>query len=68
MIQSSQGGDNGSCLPDFRVIDSRAHPAAASNVPVYQHNMVPFEVPVAGQTLKSLAICGKMRFGGAWRA
>lgn len=30
-------------LPDFRVIDSRAHPAATSNAPAYQHNMVPFE-------------------------
>ena len=33
----------GSRLPDFRVIDSRAHPAATYNAPAYQHNMVPFE-------------------------
>ncbi|KAG6844611.1 hypothetical protein H0H87_005545 [Tephrocybe sp. NHM501043] len=30
-------------LPEFRVIDSRAHPAASSNAPTYQHNMVPIE-------------------------
>ncbi|TFK40581.1 D123-domain-containing protein, partial [Crucibulum laeve] len=30
-------------LPDFRAIDSRAHPAASSNAPLHQHNMIPFE-------------------------
>ena len=30
--------------PELRVIDSRTHPAAISNAPAYQHNMVPFEV------------------------
>ncbi|KAG5633988.1 hypothetical protein DXG03_006429, partial [Asterophora parasitica] len=30
-------------LPAFRFIDSRSHPAATSNAPAYQHNMVPFE-------------------------
>ncbi|KAJ7626659.1 D123-domain-containing protein [Mycena polygramma] len=29
--------------PEFRVIDSRAHPAATSNAPAHQHNMIPFE-------------------------
>ena len=43
MAANSREGGNGSCLPDFRVIDSRAHPAATSNAPAYQHNMVPFE-------------------------
>jgi len=32
-----------SLLPEFRVIDSRSHPAATSNAPAHQHNMVPFE-------------------------
>jgi len=41
---SSQEERDESCLPDFRVIDSHAHPAATSNTPAYQHNMVPFEV------------------------
>jgi hypothetical protein len=30
-------------LPEFRVIDSRSHPATTSNAPLHQHNMVPFE-------------------------
>jgi len=29
--------------PTLRVIDSRAHPAAARNAPEHQHNMVPLE-------------------------
>ncbi|KAJ7044071.1 D123-domain-containing protein [Mycena alexandri] len=29
--------------PDLRVIDSRSHPAATSNAPANQHNMIPFE-------------------------
>ncbi|KAF5369258.1 hypothetical protein D9758_002637 [Tetrapyrgos nigripes] len=29
--------------PELRVIDSRSHPAANSNAPANQHNMVPFE-------------------------
>ncbi|KAJ7134571.1 D123-domain-containing protein [Mycena epipterygia] len=33
-------GDTG---PELRVIDSRAHPAATSNAPAHQHNMIPFE-------------------------
>jgi hypothetical protein len=28
---------------EFRVIPSDDHPAAASNIPVFQHNMVPLE-------------------------
>jgi len=27
----------------LRVIDSASHPAATSNAPAHQHNMVPFE-------------------------
>jgi D123 len=34
-------GDDGH--PELRVIDSRTHPAAISNAPAHQHNMVPFE-------------------------
>ncbi|KAG6903116.1 hypothetical protein C0995_004663 [Termitomyces sp. Mi166 len=30
-------------LPEFRVIDSRAHPAATTNAPAHQHNMIPIE-------------------------
>jgi hypothetical protein len=30
-------------LPEFRVIPSRAHPAAARNAPANQHNMVPLD-------------------------
>jgi len=30
-------------IPMLRVIDSRAHPAAAHNAPQHQHNMVPLE-------------------------
>ncbi|KAF8957242.1 D123-domain-containing protein [Flammula alnicola] len=30
-------------LPVLRVIDSASHPAAVSNAPVHQHNMIPFE-------------------------
>ncbi|KAF4583625.1 Cell division cycle protein 123 [Pleurotus pulmonarius] len=29
--------------PTFKVIDSRAHPAANSNSPAHQHNMIPFD-------------------------
>ncbi|KAF5382611.1 hypothetical protein D9615_002969 [Tricholomella constricta] len=39
-----QNGEHAtSRLPELRVIDSWAHPAATSNAPAYQHNMVPFE-------------------------
>lgn len=30
-------------LPELKVIDSRTHPAANSNAPANQHNMIPFE-------------------------
>jgi hypothetical protein len=30
-------------LPVLRVITSRAHPAANQNIPLHQHNMVPFD-------------------------
>jgi hypothetical protein len=29
--------------PQLRVVDSRTHPAATSNAPAHQHNMIPFE-------------------------
>jgi len=29
--------------PQFKVVDSRTHPAANSSAPAHQHNMVPFE-------------------------
>ncbi|KAI0689062.1 D123-domain-containing protein [Cytidiella melzeri] len=29
--------------PVLKVVDSRSHPAAARNAPIYQHNMVPME-------------------------
>lgn len=29
--------------PVIKLIDSPAHPAAVSNAPIHQHNMVPFE-------------------------
>ncbi|KAK7469163.1 hypothetical protein VKT23_003654 [Stygiomarasmius scandens] len=32
-----------SSSPELRVIDSRSHPAANTNTPANQHNMVPFE-------------------------
>jgi hypothetical protein len=35
--------------PTLRVIDSRAHPAAARNVPEHQHNMVPLEALTMSQ-------------------
>ncbi|KAF8158343.1 D123-domain-containing protein [Crassisporium funariophilum] len=35
--------DGENSLPQFRVIDSPSHPAAASNAPTHQHNMIPFE-------------------------
>ncbi|RDB17939.1 hypothetical protein Hypma_000901 [Hypsizygus marmoreus] len=41
LVPKDESTDHG--LPEFRVIDSRSHPAATSNAPAYQHNMVPFE-------------------------
>jgi murein tripeptide amidase MpaA len=35
--------------PTLRVIDSRAHPAAAHNAPQHQHNMVPLEALTLSQ-------------------
>ncbi|KAH8102611.1 D123-domain-containing protein [Cristinia sonorae] len=34
--------------PEFRVIDSRTHPAASRNAPTHQHNMVPIEALAMG--------------------
>jgi hypothetical protein len=42
-ISKKQRLSIGTIQAEFRVIDSRSHPAAASNVPTHQHNMVPFE-------------------------
>jgi len=41
LLSTRHNGDNK--RPELKVIDSRTHPAAISNVPAYQHNMVPFE-------------------------
>jgi len=38
-----QNSFNAGSLPSLRVIDSPSHPAAASNAPAHQHNMIPFE-------------------------
>jgi hypothetical protein len=38
-----QDGTSNNKLPELRVIDSRSHPAANTNAPANQHNMVPFE-------------------------
>ena len=29
--------------PVLRVVDSRSHPSATRNAPLYQHNMIPFD-------------------------
>lgn len=43
--------------PEFRYIDSPAHPAAKRNAPIHQHNMVPFEALQigSGQDIESFA-------------
>jgi hypothetical protein len=41
LLSTGNTGDDG--RPALRVIDSRTHPAAISNAPAHQHNMVPFE-------------------------
>jgi len=43
LLQDRLSGDSSRTLPAFKVIDSPAHPVAASNAPIHQHNMVPFE-------------------------
>jgi len=43
LLEDTLSGDSSRILPAFKVIDSPAHPAAASNAPTHQHNMVPFE-------------------------
>lgn len=43
LLEDTLSGDSPRTLPVFKVIDSPAHPAAASNAPIHQHNMVPFE-------------------------
>lgn len=40
--------DAGDVKPEFRIIDSRAHPAASRNAPTHQHNMVPIEALAMG--------------------
>lgn len=43
LLEGSLSGDSSRTLPVFKVIDSPAHPAAAGNAPIHQHNMVPFD-------------------------
>jgi hypothetical protein len=45
--------EDSNAAPEFRVISSADHPAAASNIPVFQHNMVPLEALTlsAGKTV-----------------
>lgn len=43
LLEDALSRDSPQTLPVFKVIDSPAHPAAASNAPIHQHNMVPFE-------------------------
>lgn len=43
LLEDTLSGDSPRTLPVFKVIDSPTHPAAASNAPIHQHNMVPFE-------------------------
>jgi len=40
---SSAPPSSSAMVPTLRVVDSRAHPAAAHNAPQHQHNMVPLE-------------------------
>jgi hypothetical protein len=40
---SASSSPSSARVPTLRVIDSRAHPAAARNAPQHQHNMVPLE-------------------------
>ncbi|KAJ3537029.1 hypothetical protein NM688_g6748 [Phlebia brevispora] len=44
-------------MPEFRVIDSRRHPAANRNAPTHQHNMVPLEALALseGRTIEEFA-------------
>ena len=50
----------------LRVIDSRAHPAAARNAPEHQHNMVPLEALTLseGRNVEEFAV-GQVRRGVA---
>lgn len=43
LFEDLLGGESPRTLPVFKVIDSPAHPAAAGDAPIHQHNMVPFE-------------------------
>jgi hypothetical protein len=43
LLEDALSGDLPRTLPIFKAIDSPAHPAAASNGPTHQHNMVPFD-------------------------
>ncbi|KAL4070056.1 D123-domain-containing protein [Scleroderma yunnanense] len=42
-VREFRRGEVAVSLPELRVIDSPLHPAALSNVPMHQHNMVPIE-------------------------
>lgn len=54
-------------LPEFRYIDSQAHPAASRNAPIHQHNMVPFEAlqMSSGQHIEGFAEMWKNEVLGA---
>lgn len=43
LLEDTLYGESPRTLPAFKVIDSPAHPAAAGNAPIHQHNMVPFD-------------------------
>ena len=43
LLEDTLSEDSPRTLPVFKVIDSPTHPAATSNAPIHQHNMVPFE-------------------------
>jgi D123 len=46
---SATGSSTQTPTPTLRVINSRAHPAAARNAPEHQHNMVPLEALTLSQ-------------------
>lgn len=64
------GTTTSNAIPEFRYIDSAAHPAASRNAPVHQHNMVPFEALQlsSGQDIEGFAEMWKNEVLGASRA
>ncbi|CAK5270320.1 unnamed protein product, partial [Mycena citricolor] len=55
-LRRSEGSE-----PEFRIVDSRSHPAATRNAPAHQHNMLPFEALSLsnGQSIEE--------FSGKWK-